>query len=735
MSWVVRKRNEPNVYEAANAEILLRWTRERRIDPDTALTTSNGTEYLASDLPWLSVVFGAAVELRCPSPSCNVLLQCAGGSAVFFDPTKVPHYRCRKCGRTSSLVWSDLDSFEPRIALRPKPLERSTERSCPKCRAVVTGTIPDPVEADYERLDCCPNEDCGATLIWRGRTDGGVDLVLWREPSSDGDWERDAIARLTELLSDRDLRTLAGELHKSIRFYRKALTGEDRPSRKDELARALLVRHAEDLFADPDIREVVARRAGVRSPKRWLAGKASAYDFVLQSGFPLELAGSPSDPRPDDFEFLESRPVLPELQDFQREVLQKLLAVIRTEPRRAIVSLPTGAGKTRTAVEAIREWMTVERIHHRSSGHLVLWLAHTEELCDQAYSSFADVWSQASEVPPVLLFRFWGSFSRVDRHFDTLRQIELTPSILVSTPARIETLLADDRKEYRGAVELIGRALRLLVVDEAHRAAAPSYRRILRRFGGARSAVIGLTATPFRGEYHRDPEAGTRELVEIFGQRVEPTDTLGSDPRTTLQQRRVLAGVATRTVDTGVRIAIARPKGEMSSEVIEAIDRQLSTDADRSVRRRHVIFQAIRDTCSDAAHSILYFGPSVADAEQMAYLLRADGVPAAFVSGATRPSTRRRIVRDFKIGEVRVLCNCEVLTTGFDAPRVTHVVVARPTVSRVLYEQMIGRGLRGPLFGGTTDCVIFNCADSFVNTDLKPAHELFNEMWKPVQLD
>ena len=63
-----------------------------------------------------------------------------------------------------------------------------------------------------------------------------------------------------------------------------------------------------------------------------------------------------------------------------------------------------------------------------------------------------------------------------------------------------------------------------------------------------------------------------------------------------------------------------------------------------------------------------------------------------------------------------MLCNCEVLTTGFDAPRVTHVVMARPTVSQVLYEQMVGRGLRGAEFGGTGPCTIIDCKDTSAAT-------------------
>jgi DNA repair protein RadD len=93
--------------------------------------------------------------------------------------------------------------------------------------------------------------------------------------------------------------------------------------------------------------------------------------------------------------------------------------------------------------------------------------------------------------------------------------------------------------------------------------------------------------------------------------------------------------------------------------------------------------------------------------------------------------TRRQVVESFKYGDIKVLCNCEVLTTGFDAPKVTHVVMARPTVSQVLYEQMVGRGLRGPRFGGTQGCIIIDCEDNYRVERPVLGYKRFREVWAP----
>jgi len=115
----------------------------------------------------------------------------------------------------------------------------------------------------------------------------------------------------------------------------------------------------------------------------------------------------------------------------------------------------------------------------------------------------------------------------------------------------------------------------------------------------------------------------------------------------------------------------------------------------------------------------------------MAFLLQRRGVPSAVVSGASKRTARRQAIEQFREGRIRVLCNCEVLTTGFDAPRVTHVVMGRPTVSQVLYEQMVGRGLRGSKFGGTKECTIIDCVDDYRGTRPQLGYEAFRAVWYP----
>jgi superfamily II DNA or RNA helicase len=109
----------------------------------------------------------------------------------------------------------------------------------------------------------------------------------------------------------------------------------------------------------------------------------------------------------------------------------------------------------------------------------------------------------------------------------------------------------------------------------------------------------------------------------------------------------------------------------------------------------------------------LVFACSVEHAEVLALLLnRAAGAEvAAAVTGRTHRGDRSDAVTRFREGELRFLCNIGVLTTGFDAPRTDVVCITRPTTSAILYEQMVGRGLRGEANNGTKSCLVLDVQD------------------------
>ncbi|HMP08554.1 MAG TPA: helicase-related protein [Lacipirellulaceae bacterium] len=139
--------------------------------------------------------------------------------------------------------------------------------------------------------------------------------------------------------------------------------------------------------------------------------------------------------------------------------------------------------------------------------------------------------------------------------------------------------------------------------------------------------------------------------------------------------------------------------------LLEAINQRLAGDA----RRNERLVECIE---ASTERSILFFTNSVAHAEEMAARLNLAGIGAAAISGNTPTMARRYFLERFHSGQIRVLCNHSVLTTGFDAPRTDLVLIARQVFSPVRYMQMVGRGLRGEKNGGTLQCRIVTVMDN-----------------------
>jgi superfamily II DNA or RNA helicase len=148
-----------------------------------------------------------------------------------------------------------------------------------------------------------------------------------------------------------------------------------------------------------------------------------------------------------------------------------------------------------------------------------------------------------------------------------------------------------------------------------------------------------------------------------------------------------------------------------------------------NVSRNEMLLNSMRRLPSE--WPILLFAVSVDHAQTMAALLSYEGISAAAISAHTDVGARRHYIEEFRRGRLRVLTNFAVLTAGFDAPSVRAIYVARPTYSPVMYQQMIGRGLRGPLNGGKDRCLIANVKDNIERFGEELAFRQFEHLWQP----
>jgi DNA repair protein RadD len=130
----------------------------------------------------------------------------------------------------------------------------------------------------------------------------------------------------------------------------------------------------------------------------------------------------------------------------------------------------------------------------------------------------------------------------------------------------------------------------------------------------------------------------------------------------------------------------------------------------------------------------LVFACDVAQAEWLAYGWRRkyqNAEIARAITAQTPYALRRKWLSEFMNPDspLKILVNVGVLTTGFDAPKVERLILARPTMSRILFEQMVGRGLRGPKFGGYPQCTVIDIVDNFTNFGTIQAAGAFEKDW------
>ncbi|MFE3030169.1 DEAD/DEAH box helicase [Streptomyces canus] len=436
-------------------------------------------------------------------------------------------------------------------------------------------------------------------------------------------------------------------------------------------------------------------------------GSSAAIAFVSEMRLPISFAGSRTPSLPPS-ETVDGPRDFPRLHDYQEDLVRNISTMLdRLAPQRGMLSLPTGAGKTRVTAEAVIRW--VKRVGDLKGP--LLWIAQTEELCEQAFQSWKFVWSKVGAERALTISRLWST-SEVGNVVDH-------PHLVVATDAKLERCLATDQYAWL-------RQAALVIVDEAHTAVSKRYTEILSQLGLTQYEtgrhLLGLTATPFRNTNEEE----TRRLVSRFGNRRLDQGVFPSgDPYRDLQNWGMLAQVEHRTLEGG-RIELTRDEKTHADRMAV-----LSRSAEQRLADDHARSRRIVDSVAELPDNwpTLLFATSVDHAKYLAAMLNDRGVPSAAVDSTTSTQDRRNRIENFRNGRIRVLTNYGVLTQGFDAPATRVVVVARPVYSTNVYQQMIGRGLRGPLNGGKESCLILNVTDNIANFDTHLAFTQFEHLW------
>lgn len=430
-----------------------------------------------------------------------------------------------------------------------------------------------------------------------------------------------------------------------------------------------------------------------------------------------------------------------ELLDYQYYIKQRVLANLNSghQLERMLVHMPTGTGKTKTSMHIITNYINFSM---KKDG-LVIWIAHTTELLQQAYDTFSEVWNHLGDGE-IKAYKLWGSrtIDNVDDQLNGIAFCGLSKlmSISESSPELFERLKKD---------------CRLIFFDEAHKAAADQTKKVIESLmrmpqGYKNRALVGLTATPGRTT---EDSYDNNLLTNMFGNKLINIDSsilnqINLGPLralNTVAEENIIKYFQERHILSKMKPERLRYKKSFSDKEIRVLgsalvnlgydDKEYTKEQLKILaankERNLAILRRIRELQVNKIPTIV-FACSVSHAKMLSAMLTLEGIKNCLVLGDMDPVARKNAIDTFKDREsgVDIIINYEVLTTGFDSKNIKCVFITRPTKSIVLYSQMLGRGLRGPLMGGNEECLLIDVDDNLKAFDNETAFSYFNDYWR-----
>ena len=319
-----------------------------------------------------------------------------------------------------------------------------------------------------------------------------------------------------------------------------------------------------------------------------------------------------------------------ELREHQEEALTNFAKMREDGKTIALVQGATGSGKSAIGV-----------LDAKSLGQRVLFLAHTKELVEQGVKNFKDLWSEVS------VGRLYESYHDTDTF----------------------VVCASVQSIIRNFAEFKPDDFDYLIIDECHHASAKSYSKILTFFRP--KFTLGLTATPER--------ADGEDLLEVFQNVAHKLDIKEA------VETGVLCPVRCIRIKTNINMSDVRING-FKYNALDLEQTIMIPDRNRLIVSTYLEYAAGKST--------VIFCTSVNHANTIAQMLREKGVFTESVSGSTKTAERKRILKDYADKKIQVLCACDLLNEGWDSPITEVLFMARPTMSKTIYMQQLGRGMR-----------------------------------------
>ena len=395
----------------------------------------------------------------------------------------------------------------------------------------------------------------------------------------------------------------------------------------------------------------------------------------------------------------------------QKDAMAKLSLIDKEESFSTLVVLPTGGGKTYTA----STWLLKNAIDKKKK---ILWIAHRQMLLDQAAESFQR-FAYAEAMPHIseFTYRIVSGSSNHDRSID----ISPRDNILILSKDSIGRNLSVLDKWLKGENEVY------CVIDEAHHATAKTYRKIINYVQERvpNMKLLGLTATPFRTAKEEEGLLSKifKDGVDEFGNVVK--GDLGITYQIGLKEL-----INARILSTPIfecKYTEEDYGADLGLDALEHIQRldvlpeELATEIASSAARNKLIVDTYVNKAKEYGQTIV-FAVNINHAIALNKLFGKAGVKSDYIVSDIRDAItgvtisredNERKLQQYRDGKLQVLINVNILTEGVDLPQTKTVFLARPTVSKILMTQMVGRALRGTAAGGTAKAYIVSFVDQW----------------------
>lgn len=370
------------------------------------------------------------------------------------------------------------------------------------------------------------------------------------------------------------------------------------------------------------------------------------------------------------------------LYAFQLEAIQALHRKQKQGDFQGMLVLPTGGGKTTTAVR----WLWDIAL---SKGKKVLWLAHRHELLNQATETFKRACT--TDV----------SYRVVSGAHDHVKQLQNEQLLIASKDSLVQQL--PTLSKWLATTEQL-----YVVVDEAHHATSVTYKALLNHLRRVvpQISILGLTATPFR-----TAESEQGALRALFKDGIIYKKDLKN-----LVASGILAEPRFASLKTEVGFTEKMNKEQLKSlQTWDILPDAIASQLAQNNKRNHLIVQQYKKHAQLYGHTII-FAINRAHAITLVALFTKENIDARIIISNHETSVNNEAtIQAFRNGEFPVMINVNILTEGADFPHVQTVFLARPTVSSILMTQMVGRALRGEAAGGTKEAHIVSFVDEWMD--------------------